>query len=235
MAIPCPQLQNGSRLVVGSTATATGLESASAENAAACSDLVEVRLDLLEDPSSRPWAHLTALPILFTARRGDEGGAGELNADQRMQLIQSVLEEASLIDIEVASILEMPHLLEELTRRDLPWIASFHDFTKLPASGVMEDAAAMALEAGAAAFKVAAQLEGPDDLARLIEFQQADHGIPVASMGMGPLAPVSRVQCAHAGSTLNYGFLGDTPTAPGQWSAAQLKQAIEELDEMSDK
>ena len=120
----------------------------------------------------------------------------------------------------------MEDLISEMQRRHVPWIASFHDFDKLPQSTVMEDAAAKALEAGAAAFKVAAQISGPEDLARLVEFQEADHGLPTASMGMGALGAESRVRCAQAGSVLNYGFLGASPTAPGQMSAAELKKAI---------
>jgi 3-dehydroquinate dehydratase I len=48
----------------------------------------------------------------------------------------------------------------------------------------------------------------------------------VATMGMGPLAAASRVRCALAGSVLNYGYLGEAPTAPGQWPAAKLRAAI---------
>jgi 3-dehydroquinate dehydratase-1 len=48
-------------------------------------------------------------------------------------------------------------------------------------------------------------------------------------MGMGPLAPVSRLLCAQCGSVLNYGFLGETATAPGQWDSALLKTAIARL------
>lgn len=229
MAIPCPKLHNGSRLIVGSTAGAADLQSTDAEAAENSCDILEVRLDLLENAETRPWQHLDSLPLLFTARRADEGGAGDLSAKARMHLLHAILDEASLIDIEVASISEMAPLLKELGQRQLPWIASFHDFEKLPDDEVMKSAAAQARKAGAHTFKVAAQLSDSDDLARLIEFQKTDHGLPVASMGMGPLAPVSRVQCAQAGSTLNYGYLGDTPTAPGQWSARQLKQAIEDL------
>jgi 3-dehydroquinate dehydratase len=43
---------------------------------------------------------------------------------------------------------------------------------------------------------------------------------------MGALAPESRVRCAHAGSVLNYGYIGQAPTAPGQWTAAALREAI---------
>ena len=91
-------------------------------------------------------------------------------------------------------------------------------------------AAAKALDAGAAAFKAAARLHGPGDLARLAEFQLRDHGLPVATMGMGPLAPVSRLLCAQCGSVLNYGFLGSRPTAPGQWDAATLRHAVRKLE-----
>jgi 3-dehydroquinate dehydratase-1 len=72
-------------------------------------------------------------------------------------------------------------------------------------------------------------LESPADLARLAEFQLEDHGLPVATMGMGPLAPVSRLLCAQCGSVFNYGFVGKTATAPGQWESALLKRAISKL------
>jgi 3-dehydroquinate dehydratase-1 len=143
-----------------------------------------------------------------------------------MELLESALGHAACIDIEVASIGEMSGLLKKLT---IPWIASFHDFERLPPTEVLEDAAKRAKDAGAAAFKTAAKLHHPADLARLADFQLADHGLPVATMGMGPLAPVSRLLCAQCGSVLNYGYLGKTPTAPGQWDAALLKQAIARL------
>lgn len=196
-------------------------------------EIAEVRLDLImaefEAAKTSPWRHLSGIPLLFTARRIEEGGALALNADQRAALLENVLDEAALIDIEVASIGEMESLIKNIGERGIPWIASFHDFKKLPESRLLEDAARQALDAGASVFKAAAQLHDPADLARLAEFQLADHGLPVATMGMGPLAPVSRLLCAQCGSVLNYGYIGKTPTAPGQWDAAFLKQAIARL------
>ena len=49
-------------------------------------------------------------------------------------------------------------------------------------------------------------------------------------MGMGVLAPVSRLLCAQSGSLLNYGYIGQTLTAPGQWDSLRLKQAIANLE-----
>ncbi|MBC8128051.1 MAG: type I 3-dehydroquinate dehydratase [Gloeobacteraceae cyanobacterium ES-bin-144] len=196
-------------------------------------DIVEIRLDLIEFGSSSEAAfqrlHHAGLPLLFTARRNEEGGAGALSAEQRITLLEANINYASYVDIEVASILEMSDLLNELQNRNIPWIASFHDFEKLPNPALLDSTAQRAKDAGASAFKIAAKLHSPADLARLAEFQLADAGLPVATMGMGPLAPSSRLLCAQCGSVLNYGYLGNTPTAPGQWEAALLKEAITRL------
>lgn len=226
MAIPCPKLSNGSPLVVGSAAGASDLAAVSPDGLIHSCDLVEVRLDMLGVTAAKPWQHLSTLPLLFTARRADEGGAGNLDVAQRSDLLQSILEEASLIDIEVASISELAPLLDQIRERQLPWIASFHDFDKLPDEAVLTEACERAREAGAAAFKLAAHLKDQSDLKSLVAFQVKDHGITTATMGMGELGAQSRLQCAKAGSVLNYGYLGDTPTAPGQMSAGELKAAL---------
>lgn len=232
MSLPEFQLLKGRPNVVGSFGSLTDVLNVDLPNLAQACDIVEIRLDLLPvstSSGSPPWAILGDFPILFTARRKDEGGALDLDAAARMSLLEQILGRAACIDIEVASIGEMGGILNEITTRKIPWIASWHDFTKLPSTAVLEEAAVRAREAGAAVFKAAARLDSPADLARLAEFQLTDHGIPVSTMGMGPLAPVSRLLCAQSGSVLNYGYLGATPTAPGQWDSALLKTAIARL------
>lgn len=224
------RLDTGRANVVGSFGDGRSLAAADPQVTAEACDLVEIRLDLLDAadggvPES-VWGHLAGLPLLFTARRGDEGGAGNIGPETRARMLEAALEDAACVDIEVASIDEMKPSIEMLADRKIPWIASFHDFTKLPDDAVLADRLTKARDAGAAVFKVAAKLNGTADLVRLADFQLADHGIAVASMGMGPLAPVSRLLCAQCGSVLNYGFLGETATAPGQWDAALLKRCI---------
>jgi len=227
------RVTDGRPKVVGSFGNRVDLRAADASGVRACCDIAEIRLDLLmteasgEEPA--PWRHLQDVPLLFTARRQEEGGARILSAKQRMALLEPTLAQAAWIDLEVASIGDMGELLQELSKRKIPWLASFHDFNKLPDRAVLEDAAQRALDAGASAFKAAAMLHEPADLARLAEFQLADHGLPVATMGMGPLAAVSRLLCAQCGSVLNYGYLGKTATAPGQWDAALLQQMLARL------
>lgn len=220
-------------LVVGSFGNAAALQTATRDSLGRSCDLAEIRLDMLlmETGQVHPdhWRHLDGVPLLFTARKTDEGGSGDLSPQQRAGLLQLALPDAALIDIEIASAGEMQDMLSEIHRHDIPWLASFHDFARMPRPEIMENSARAAKESGAALFKLAARLHQPSDAARLADFQLADHGIPVATMGMGPLAPVSRLLCAQCGSVLNYGFLGNQPTAPGQWSAVRLRDAISAL------
>jgi len=220
-------------MIVGSFGNRHDLGEATATGTRAACDIVEIRLDLIRDENDpdnpAPWRHLRENPLLFTARRPDEGGARALDTATRSDLLEAVLDDAACLDIEVASIGEMGKLLENLATRGIPWVASFHDFGKLPDPAALLDAVSRARDAGASAFKMAAMLRGPADLARLAEFQLADHRLPVATMGMGPLGAVSRLLCAQCGSALNYGYLGTTATAPGQWDATALKEAIARL------
>ena len=230
------RLTDGRPRVVGSIGSTPELAALRANGARDACDVVEIRLDLLSPDDggagAAPWQPWCDLPLLFTARRVEEGGGRSLSAAQRIGLLEPVLAHAACLDIEVASIVEMGALLEDLASHGIPWIASFHDFVQLPTTAVLEQAARRALDAGAAAFKAAARLQQVADLARLAEFQLADHGLPVATMGMGPLAAVSRLLCAQCGSVLNYGYLGTTATAPGQWDAALLKLAISRLTKL---
>ena len=223
----------GAPKVVGSFGSVRDLLETTAEIARNSCDLAEVRLDLLgvgSADAASPWQHLRGgIPLLFTARRGDEGGVGGLSAAERMRLLEGALNDAALVDIEVASIGEMRPLVDALAERGIPWVASWHDFHRLPETRTLDEAAGRARAAGAVAFKAAAMMAAPADVARLAEFQLADHGISVSTMGMGALAPVSRLLCAQCGSVLNYGFLGQTTTAPGQWDAAALRAGIARL------
>lgn len=219
--------------VVGSFGSRADMIVAESAKVRELCDIAEIRLDLLADASGRvempSWRHLVGIPLLFTARRMEEGGAIAISASDRADLLESVLGEAACIDIEVASIRELSGLIGTIASSGIPWVASFHDFNKLPESRILKESAKRALDAGAGAFKVAARLHAPADIARLAEFQLADHGLPVATMGMGSLATVSRLLCAQCGSVLNYGFIGNKATAPGQWQAGLLKRALADL------
>jgi 3-dehydroquinate dehydratase I len=220
-------------MVVGSIGNAAVLRGTSAAKAAEECDLVEIRLDALAaenalDPSL--WQHLSGLPLLFTARCQQEGGAMESTASQRTAWLKTAINDAAAIDIEVASLAEMSGIVAEIHQREIPLVASYHDFSGTPPAAVWREKLTLAHASGASVFKAAARVHGPADVSALATFQATDHRLPVAMMGMGPLAAVSRLMCAQYGCVLNYGYLGTVPTAPGQWSAVRLKQAIASLE-----
>jgi 3-dehydroquinate dehydratase type I len=222
-----------SPLIVGSIGDADALFDSTPESLAEQCDIAEIRLDLFHaefrEKGSNLWRHLLPFPLLFTARCHAEGSPSDLDLSTRTSMLRAALLDASLIDIEVISISSMTDLISEIHAQSIPWIASYHDFSKLPSGQELTRCAAMANEAGAAAFKAAAYLGYPNDVAALAHFQMSDQRIPLSTMGMGALAPVSRLLCAQAGSVLNYGFVGEKSTAPGQWSAKQLRECIHSL------
>ncbi|MEP4078504.1 type I 3-dehydroquinate dehydratase [Haloferula sp.] len=225
-------IRPGIPLTVGSFGDPASLSSIPAALVRKSCDIVEIRLDLLACESTTldaaPWRRFEGMPLLFTARRASEGGEGDLDAETRMQMLGQILDDASLIDIEVASIPEMQPLLDQLSAIGTPWIGSFHNFQEVPGIDSLSAHRMAARNAGATGFKAAFELGWDmNQLGPLSLFIQQSEDFPVSLMGMGPLAPVSRVLFGQLGSVLNYGYLGDTPTAPGQWSALQLKEAIE--------
>ncbi|MES2982402.1 MAG: type I 3-dehydroquinate dehydratase [Verrucomicrobiota bacterium] len=230
MSEPLFPFPNSNPSVVGSFGDYDSLRSATPESLALECDIAEIRLDLFHQEfslqGSELWAHLIGFPLLFTARCHAEGSPINLNAETRKTLLQSALPAAALIDIEAASIAEMAELIHKINAERIPWIASFHNFERLPTLDELTSRATLAKQAGASGFKFAARLHRVEELATLAELQVHDFGLPTASMGMGSLAPVSRVLCAQNGSILNYGFIGKTETAPGQWPAKLLRDGI---------
>jgi len=230
MSTPPLNITAGKPLVVGSFGSLRDLRGCSDAQAGHACDLVEIRLDvLLRDgwqPGETPWSHLRGRPILFTARRESEGGVLALDAATRGQMIAAVIDDAAAVDVEIASLPDMAGTLALLAERGIPWVASNHDFSQIPELARWRECRELAHRHGAAVAKFAAMLQGPEDIGTLENFQRETAALCVSTMGMGPLAPASRVRCALAGSVLNYGYLGQAPTAPGQWPAAELREAI---------
>lgn len=224
-------------MVVGSIGDAAALAEATPESLAGECDLAEIRLDLFHsefrEKGNALWRHLLAFPLLFTARCHAEGSPFDLGLSIRTSLLRAALPDACLFDIEAVSASSMAAVISEITEQGIPWIASYHDFKKLPSEHELVNHAEIAKNAGASAFKVAAWLRTPDEVAALARFQMSDQGMPLSTMGMGKLAPVSRLLCAQSGSVLNYGFVGENATAPGQWSAKRLRECIQSLPPLS--
>jgi 3-dehydroquinate dehydratase I len=193
-------------------------------------DIVEFRLDAWPEHAEEGLARarLADVPVLATVRRHDEGGQEELPAVERLRLLRMFLPVARLVDIEMASLGEMPGLVPEALAAGVIVIASHHDFSGTPSLEALRKMRDTSLAAGADMVKFATTLHGAADIATLAALLEEPGHPPLSIMGMGVLGRISRLLFAQLGSILNYGWL-DRPTVPGQWPAARLRDLIREL------
>ncbi len=174
-------------------------------------------------------------PLLLTVRHPSEGGApgAPAGAKERRRLYGclSVYPAVVAVDVEVRSLHALSAVVRATREAGRLLVASFHDFRGVPPPGRLRTLAARAQDAGAEVFKLAATVERPDQLARLLDFMAwgQSRRMRLAVMGMGSMGRVSRLALAAAGSMLNYGYLGDEgPQVPGQWPVETLRARIEE-------
>ena len=190
-------------------------------------DIVEVRLDAdLSAETIRDLITPLNLPILITARDIREGGCKDLTVAQRTALITQWIAQAHYLDIELRnwSLMEDAIGLAHATQCQI--IASYHDFEKTPSQEELDELMKSALQASPDIIKFAFFIESLADIERCQKLLFQYQNLNISIMGMGPYAPVSRVLLAQSGSVLNYGYLGQNATAPGQWPARLLKEAI---------
>ena len=218
-------LQSRQPLVVGSAGSEKALETLYSEEDC---DLIELRLDSLGNGDSvHDFARRQrlSLPLLLTARHPDEGGTNQLSISQRAEILSEFLPVGRLLDLELRSLEELGAIWERAAEIGMVRIASWHDFTQCPSRERLRDIVEEMAGAGADIAKCAFTLEAPSDFQRIAEALE-DAPLPLSIMGMGTLAPASRLFATHLGSILNYGYLGEAATAPGQWPAKLLRQAI---------
>jgi len=186
-------------------------------------DLVELRLDLLPAFAAPP---ALESPILLTARSQEEGGSGG-SCEERCAQILDLLDSASSIDLEIATLAASAHarrLADAARSHGIRVIGSFHDFFHTPSEAELAAVLQRAGDLPIDLVKIAAMTSTSAELARLALLQE-ETTVPLATMGMGPLGKASRVLLAHLGSRLVYGYTLE-PSAPGQWAAGDLRAAL---------
>ena len=223
-----------SPLVVGSVATLNQLACLQPVELPSMCDLLEIRLDGMVDPMLH---HMDSFlleldrfknfPLLFTARGPDEGGIVDLGIEARSDMLLAIADRATWIDVELSAFEDLADTIDRVRRHEVGLILSYHNFEKTPAQFQMQRIVELAEESDIV--KLAVRHHTVADFTPCVNvMQKNDH--PMSMMGMGDLAPVSRLLYAQHGSLLNYGYLGESPTAPGQWPAKLLKTAIAQLN-----
>lgn len=186
-------------------------------------DVVELRVDSLP-PHLTPadvLAHPCPKPLLVTVRDTAEGGMREMPLEERLSWARALMPAAAMLDWEIRNLEAAPQLVQEAHACGVQLVASFHDFHATPSVQDMLSRDRAARSLGADITKFAFLLGNREDMQTGLDLMAAAGG-PIAVMGMGEHGAESRILFSRHGSRLVYGYLGDTPTAPGQTSAAEL-------------
>lgn len=224
-----PRLSLARPLVVGSVSTAEAWNDACAADTLPC-DVVELRADGL--PAETDWSALAQMsccrPVLVTVRHESEGGLRPMSTEERLHIARALLPLASALDWEIALLPEAQELVAEAHAAGVSIIASAHDFEKTPSLETLQEKEQRARALGADVAKFAFRLHRAEDMMTGVELLRRATGTTTV-MGMGSLGAVSRLLYAQHGACLVYGYLGDTPTAPGQWSAALCRRTLDAI------
>jgi 3-dehydroquinate dehydratase-1 len=102
-------------------------------------------------------------------------------------------------------------------------VGSFHDFEATPS---LDTLTSKLNPQRVDIHKFALMAHSLDDIKSHFSLMKILSHQKLSVMGMGPLGAAARPLMAKAGSLLNYGYLGKTPTAPNQWPAALLSDAL---------
>lgn len=217
-------------LVVGVVSTPKGLVRLSQKTKVPC-DIIELRVDCLFNTGATlqqicAAAASSNYKLLITPRDSKEGGVYEWKPSERIRTLRDLLPHAAMVDVELASAKKLLPVVR--ARTGVKAILSAHDF-----NGTPHDAALAATLEKMWAYKpnflkLACTCVSTSELGRLAIMQHLNTHLPLALMGMGPLAGVSRTMLAVLGSRLVYGYL-DEPTAPGQPDVSVVEKSLKRL------
>ena len=177
-------------------------------------ELIELRLDLLEKNDLGHISKLKSaskLPLIFTLRRKDQGGAFSGSESEREEKLFELLTlKPDYVDVEYDC------AFADKIDPDISIISSYHDFEKTPDN--LEEILAQMDRFPAAIKKIATMANSSIDALRMLNFSKK-HGI--AGMCMGEEGRITRILGPVIDSPLVYASIGKA-VAPGQVSAAEL-------------
>lgn len=200
-----------------------------ADKVAPVSDVIEVRLDMLDEIDLQLLINTIRIPLLITNRPTWEGG--EYSGDERTRI--DYLKEAirlgcEYVDIELLAPEESRlQLLNEKKRSNANLIVSWHNFEKTPAAPELSKTLEQMAKCGADIGKIITMAHDYHDVLRVLQLQEEAAGIdfPLIAFCMGQAGTISRLATLELGGYMTYCAADEgEATAPGQLSVQALRQ-----------
>ena len=188
------------------------------EAADAGAELVELRIDCLRsEPDLKRLLAQRFTPLVFTIRRGADGGLWRGDEEKRQRLFrEAIVAGVDYVDLEADIAAKVPRYGK--TKR----IVSIHDMKKTPEN--LAEIAKGAREAHADIVKVATMARSVADASRVLQLV-AKAQAPTVGIAMGPLGVFTRILGAKFGAPLTYaGFNPERIFAPGMIPFKELKR-----------
>ena len=185
--------------------------------AEAGADLVELRIDCLRrEPDLKRILTNRLTPVVFTIRRGVDGGLWRGDEEKRERLLREAIGMGvDYVDLESDTSLKIRRYGK--TQR----IVSIHDFRKMPQR--IEEMAEQIHKGDPDIVKMACLARTLGEASRMLAFT-AQNEKPTIGVAMGPLGLFTRVLGAKFGAPFTYaGFNPDLTFAPGMPRLLELK------------
>jgi 3-dehydroquinate dehydratase I len=192
-------------------------------------DVIEIRLDCLEELSIDPYIQEISKPLLFTNRPTWEGGAFSGEEDERIApLLEAIDKNAAFVDFEYLAPKEsFAHVKDVIEKSDTQLILSWHNFTLTPTREELLEVMMIMLDKGADIGKIVTMAHDSEDVLRVLRLLEDAHllGFPLIAFCMGEVGTISRVATLEHGGYMTYCSVSDGKgTAPGQVSLETLKE-----------
>jgi 3-dehydroquinate dehydratase-1/3-dehydroquinate dehydratase/shikimate dehydrogenase len=196
-------------------------------------DVIEIRLDLLDEPVVQPFVEGLKVPLLFTNRPPWEGGNWQGTEEGRIALLtEAIACGVAYVDIELLAPAESrSQIIAAAALAQTKVIVSWHNFTETPADEVLVEIFNRQRQSGADISKIVTMAHDHRDSLRVLGLQllAAAENFPLAAFCMGKAGKISRAATLELGGILTYGAADrQSCTAPGQLSVDDLR-TIQEL------
>ncbi len=181
-------------------------------------ELVELRIDCLRrDPELKRILAARPTPVVFTVRRGADGGLWRGNEDKRQQLIrEAIVLGVDYIDLEMDIASKIRRFGK--TKR----VVSYHNLKTTPAE--LQDLAEQCDEMDADVVKVATLAQSVGDASRVLQLGKAAQ-VPTIPIAMGEIGFFTRILGRKFGAPFTFaGFNPERIFAPGMPFLSDLRR-----------
>jgi 3-dehydroquinate dehydratase type I len=209
-------------------------------------DILELRLDTFPTES---WLDITQklslklpdTPLLMTCRLKRDGGLWENSlSERRTELLEHLLLQTQklniridCLDFEVEEVEHLGNIKNILQAQNIEFLLSHHNFNASYNQAQLEEKHLKMLSLGADSTKFALMYTSGQDIIEAQNFVKSQPKNLKACFGMGELGQQSRLLHPIIGKNCaqwTYGFVGETPSAPGQISISEMHHFFKSLD-----